>query len=81
MRVRKPQTRERRSGALDSVLRDLRSAIRSFVKHPAFTAISALAVAIGIGASVVLLSAMNAESRDVFATSAKLCTIKREVVF
>jgi putative ABC transport system permease protein len=43
----------------DDMIQDLRLALRLFIKHPAFTAVAVLTLALGMGASITIFSVLN----------------------
>ena len=45
---------------MNTLMRDIRFALRSFVKNPAFALAAVLSLAIGIGASISIFSVANA---------------------
>jgi len=45
---------------MDTILKDLRYAVRTLLKRPAFTAAAVLTIALGVGVTTAIFSVVNA---------------------
>jgi hypothetical protein len=52
---RMPRVRQ----TMDNLISDLRYALRTFARNPAFTAVAVVSLALGIGVNVVIFSVVN----------------------